>query len=157
MTVREVMTAIVTATATIIGGEAQARPRDADYAARAEVRAGAGAGAPAPSLGTGIEGGRPREPLLHPQGSVVGLIHIPRRIVVLGSPGRPPLPLGGVHEVTGLCHHLQGVVHPLLPAVIAAARLVAIAGRAHRQGPLLGHALPQENAVVPLQPVLQCQ
>ena len=153
MTVREV----TTATATITGDEALVHPRGVDRAVEAEVPLGAGAGVAAPGLGDGIEDGHRREVRPHPQGSVVDSTHVHHHLVVPGDPGRTPLPLGGIHEAMVLCHHLQGVVHLLLPVVIAVARLVELAGRVRRQGPLRGRALPRESAVVLPPLVLRCQ
>ena len=136
MTVREAMIVreVTTATATTIGDEARVHPRDVDYAAQAGLQVGVGVGAAALGLGTGVEDGHPREVHLHPRGSVVGSIPIHLHPVVLGDQGRVRLPLGGIHEATVPCRHPQGVVHPLLLVVTVVARLVAIAGRVHRQG-----------------------
>ena len=149
----------VTTTATTIEDEVRALPRDADHAARAGARAGAGAGAGvlAPDLGTGTGDDHSREVHPHPRDSVVGLIHVPRHPVDLEGPGRVPLPLGGIHEVTVPCRRLQDAVHDLPSVAIAAARLVMIADRAHRQGLPRGRLLPQGNVVVPLPAGLLCQ
>jgi len=157
MTVRVATT--VTTIVTTIEDEAQARPRDADHAAQAgaQVGAGAGAGVVAPDPGTAAGDDRSREVHPHPRGCVVGLIHVPRHPAVQGGPGRAPLPLGGIREVTVLCLHLQDAVHDLPSVAIAVARLVTIAGRVHRQGLLQGRLLPQENVVVPLPADLLCQ
>jgi len=148
---------IATATANTIGDEAQVRPQDAD-AAKAElpVGAGAGAGVVAQDLGIGIEDDHRRGAHLHHQCTVVDAIHVLHHLVVLGDPGRKHLPLGGTHEATVLCPHLQDAAH-LLPVAIAAVRFVATAGRVHRQGPLQGHALLQGNAAVPPPLIPRCQ
>lgn len=153
------MQGIATATANIIGDEAQVHPQDAD-AAKAELLVGAGAGAGvgvvARDIGSGIEDDHLRGVRLRLQGIIVDATHIRRRLAVLGDPGRKHLPLGGTHEATVLCPHLQGAAH-LLPAVIAAVRCVAIAGRVHRQGPLQDHVLLQGNAAVPPPLIPRCQ
>lgn len=144
-------------TATIIEGEVQVHLPDADHAAEAEAWTGigTGVGAAVPDAGIRIEDDRPREPHLRPLSVVVGSIHVPHRLVVLGGPGHIPLPPGEILEVIAPCHHLQGGVHHLLLVVIAAARLVAIAGRVHL--PSHRRGLLQENGVGLLPRVLRCQ
>ena len=151
MVVREITTA------TIIEDGVQVHLRDVDHAAEVEAQIGTRVGVGVPDVEIGTGGDRPQEPHPHPLGIVLDLTHVHLPLVVPGHPGRTHPPPGEILEATAPCHHLQGAVHHRLLVVTAAARLAVIAGHVHLQGPLRGHGLPKENAVVPLPLVLRCQ
>jgi hypothetical protein len=153
MIVREV----TIATATTIEDEVRVLRRGTDHVVEVGARIGTGVGVAVPGVRIGTKDDRPREAHLRLPGTVVGMIHVRRPLVVPGDRGRTRPPLGGILEATGPCRRLVGVVHPLLSVATAVAPLVASTSRIHHQGRLQGRVLPPENVTVPLPPALRCR
>lgn len=151
MIVREV----TIATATTIEDEVRVLRRDTDHVVEVGARIGVGVAVPGVRIGTKDD--RPREAHLHLPGTVVGMIHVRRPLVVSGDRGRTRPPLGGILEATGPCRRLVGVARPLLPVATVVAPLVASRSRIHHQGRLQGRVLPPENVTAPLPPALRCR